>query len=122
MVDRNGVITGNAENDAAEFRGWLVGDFVPPALGLRSTDAVEVKWGVHGVGEQRREWGGNDATTFSVLVRGSIRYEFTDGGSVVLEQPGDYALWAPGVAHRWYVEREETVVCTVRWPSRPHSA
>jgi hypothetical protein len=113
------ILTGNAASDAAGFRGWLIGHFVPETLGLRSTDAVEVKWGVHAVGDERPDWGANDATTFSVLVRGCIRYEFPDGRCVVLAQPGDYAMWAPRVAHRWYVEREETVVCTVRWPSRP---
>ena len=40
------------------------------------------------------------------------------GAELLLEQPGDYALWAPGVAHRWTIEQDDTVVMTVRWPSR----
>jgi hypothetical protein len=116
------LLTGNAAADSSPFRGWLVGHFVPSAFGMRSTDEVEVKWGVHPVGDERREWGANAATTFSVLIRGCIRYEFGDGRAALLENPGDYALWASGVAHRWYVEREETVVLTVRWPSRSAAA
>ena len=111
-------VPGNATLDSAAFRGWLVGNFVPPSLGLRSTAAVEVKWGVHALGDVRHDWGTNEATTLSVLVRGCIRYEFGDGQAAVLENVGDYALWGAGVSHRWYVEREETVVVTVRWPSR----
>ena len=30
----------------------------------------------------------------------------------------DACLWAPGVAHRWEIEEDDTVVLTVRWPSR----
>ncbi|MBV8719865.1 MAG: signal peptidase I [Chloroflexi bacterium] len=111
------LVTGNAAEDTVPFRGWLVGHFVPPEFGLRSTPEVEVKWGVHPVGDSRSGWGSNEATTFSVLVSGSIRYEFSDGQCVRLVRPGDYALWAPGVPHRWFVEREPTVVFTVRWPS-----
>jgi hypothetical protein len=113
------LVTGNAEHDVSAFRGWLIGHFVPPDLGLRATSDVEVKWGTHRLGDARPEWGANDATTLSVLVSGCIRYEFADGSAVALERRGDYALWAPGVAHRWWIEREDTVVFTVRWPSRP---
>lgn len=113
------LVSGNAEQDSSAFRGWLVGHFVPPELGLRSTSEVEVKWGTHRLGDVRADWGANDATTLSVLVRGSIRYEFADGQTTVLDRPGDYALWAAGVAHRWSIDREDTVVFTVRWPSRP---
>jgi hypothetical protein len=117
MPEAHNLLVGNAEVDSAPFRGWLLGHFIPAELGLRSTSDVEVKWGVHPVGDFRPEWGTNEAVTFSVLVSGSIRYEFTDGHNLVLERAGDYAIWAPGVAHRWYVEREPTVILTVRWPS-----
>jgi hypothetical protein len=50
------VVTGNAAQDANPFRGWFVGHFVPAELGPRSTDAVEVKWGVHALGEKRAGW------------------------------------------------------------------
>jgi hypothetical protein len=113
------VVTGNAAREDKALRGWFVGHFMPPECGLRSTRDVEVKWGTHALGEVRPEWGASHvATTMSVLVRGCIRLVFDDGHEALLEQPGDYALWAPGVAHRWTIEQDDTVVMTVRWPSR----
>jgi hypothetical protein len=112
------ILTGNAARDAAPFRGWFVGHFVPAGFGLRSTDAVEVKWGTHALGETRATWAtSGDATSLSLLLRGCIRLLFADGQQAVLSEPGDYALWPPGVAHRWQIERDNTVVLTVRWPS-----
>ena len=113
------VVTGRAAQDAEPFRGWFIGHFVPPELGPRSTDAVEVKWGVHSLGESRAGWAASDAaTSLSVLVRGSIRLFFASGDEALLADPGDYALWPPGVAHRWQIEQEDTIVLTVRWPSQ----
>ena len=112
------IVTGNAAADSADFRGWLIGDFVPRELGLRWTPAVEVKWGVHAYGETRADWGvAAAATSLSVLVRGAIRLIFGDGREALLEKPGDYAVWAAGVAHRWRIEQDDTVVFTVRWPT-----
>ena len=112
------VVVGNAGIDGAAFRGWFVGDFVPAELGLRSTSEVEVKWQRHASGEIRPGWGSNPgATSLSMLVSGCIRLQFEDGSEAVLREPGDYALWARGVAHRWSIEQDDTVVLTVRWPS-----
>jgi len=113
------VVTGNAARDDQAVRGWFVGHFIPPENALRSTHDVEVKWGTHSLGEVRPDWGASDAaTTLSVLVRGCIRLVFKDGQEALLHEPGDYALWAPGVAHRWTIEQDDTIVFTVRWPSR----
>lgn len=111
--------TGNAARDAEAFRGWFIGHFVPPELGLRSTRDIEVKWGTHALGETRAGgWGANDAaTSLSVLISGCIHLFFEDGREARLAQPGDYALWAPGVQHRWEIEQDNTVVLTIRWPS-----
>jgi hypothetical protein len=112
------VITGNAALDAAPFRGWFIGGFIPDEFGLRATPAVEVKWGVHPQGESPPGWGASHgATSLSVLVRGCIHLFFEDGAEALLDEPGDYALWPPGLAHRWDIERDDTVVLTVRWPS-----
>jgi hypothetical protein len=114
------VLLGNAEYDAQPFRGWFVGHFVPPELGLRSTPAVEVKWGTHTRGETRADWGSSStAVSLSLLVSGAIRLFFATGQVALLNTPGDYAVWAPGVAHRWEIEQDDTVVLTVRWPSQP---
>jgi hypothetical protein len=111
-------VVGNAARDAEPFRGWLVGHFAPPDLGLRSTDAVEVKWAIHPLGETRSAWAANtEATTLSILVSGSIRIFFATGQEALLAEQGDYVLWPPGLAHRWQIEQDETVVLTVRWPS-----
>jgi quercetin dioxygenase-like cupin family protein len=56
--------------------------------------------------------------SLSLLVSGCIHLFFATGEEALLERPGDYALWAPGVAHRWEIEADGTVVLTVRWPSR----
>ena len=113
------VVLGNAAVDAAPFRGWFVGHFIPRELApLRSTDAVEVKWGTHARGETRADWGiSGDATSLSMIVCGSIRLFFGTGEEALLWRPGDYALWAAGVAHRWEIEADDTVVLTIRWRS-----
>jgi hypothetical protein len=111
-------VVGNAARDADPFRGWLIGHFVPPQLGPRSTDAIEVKWAIHAIGETRSAWAAStEATSLSILVRGCIRIFFATGQEALLAEQGDYVLWPPGLAHRWQIEQDETVVLTVRWPS-----
>lgn len=108
--------TGNAARESQPFRGWFLGQFVPEQLGLRATDQVEVKWGVHEAGERQAEWSLNrTATTISILLRGRDRISFPDG-DVLLEREGDYVIWGPGVPHRWHA-LAHSVVLTVRWPS-----
>jgi hypothetical protein len=113
-----GVVCGNAAADGDRYRGWLVGHFVEPAGDPRRTGDVSVKWGVHPAGEARTAWAANAvATTLSILVRGRFRIIFPDG-ECLLAREGDYALWAPGTPHHWHAETD-SVVLTVRWPSRP---
>jgi hypothetical protein len=115
------VAFGNAvdEGSRAGRRGWFVGHFLAPGSGPAATDLVEVKWGVHAAGEIKTIEGVNQtATTLSLLVSGRFRLDFpSQGRSVTLVRPGDYAVWSPGVSHRWHV-LEDAVVITVRWPSR----
>lgn len=120
---RNGILhiersheIGNAAAESEPFRGWFVGRFVPDDLGLRATDQLEIKWGVHEAGDRQEEWSLNrTATTISILLRGRDRISFPDR-DVLLEQEGDYAIWGPGVPHRWHALAHSTVL-TVRWPS-----
>ncbi|MFG3303385.1 signal peptidase I [Micromonospora chersina] len=115
MDDR--VYVGNAAVDGATDAGWLLGHFKP--LGdVRHSTEVEVKWGVHPVGETRSQWAtGERRTALLVLISGAFRIELADR-TVVLRAPGDYVVWGRGVDHSWYAERE-SVVLTVRWPSVP---
>ncbi len=109
------LVIGNAQRDGAPYRGWILGHFMPS--GPSQSDAVEVKWGTHAFGETRANWAvSHQATTLSLLVTGSIRLFFEDREEV-LSEPGEYALWGPGVAHRWRIEADDTVILTVRWPS-----
>ena len=77
-----------------------------------------MKWTTHALGETRSAWGAStEATSLSLLVQGSIRLFFASGQEKLLAEPGDYVLWPPGLAHRWQIEQDETIVLTVRWPS-----
>ena len=96
------------------------GHFIRPADDPRHTGAIEVKWGVHPSGDARPTTAtGLDATTVSILVSGTFRILFEDR-EVRLTRPGDYVLFPPGVSHAWVAEAE-SIVLTVRWPSRPAS-
>lgn len=112
----DGWTAGNANDDASDMRGWLVGHFIPPSQGVRSTRDVEVKWANHPVGDQRPEWTNDDRrTTLVLLISGRFRVDVT-GGSKTMSRQGDYVMWGPGVDHSWEA-LEESVVMTVRWPS-----
>jgi quercetin dioxygenase-like cupin family protein len=111
--------TGNAADDSAAYRGWLVGHFIDPQDGeIRQTTDLEVKWGIHPKGHQRPEWvTGEQRSTLIVLVSGRFRVDLS-ATSVTLAKQGDYLAWGPGIDHSWHAE-EESVVITVRWPSIP---
>ena len=111
------VIVGNAGVDGSSRWGWFIGHFIEPSDSPRSTPDVEVKWATHKAGEGRSQWAVNaEATTLSILISGCFRLQFSER-EVVLSQPGDYALWLPGVRHWWLAESDCTVL-TVRWPSK----
>lgn len=111
--------TGNATDDADQHRGWLMGHFITPEFGgVRSTGALEVKWGIHPAGQQRPEWTADDQrTTLLLLIQGRFRLDLT-AGSTTLERQGDYVVWGPGIDHSWQAEQDSTVL-TIRWPSIP---
>lgn len=110
------VYVGSAGADAPANRGWLLGHFMP-AGDVRHSGDVEIKWGVHPVGDQRAAWvTGETRTVLIVLVSGRFRIDFPHR-SVVLREQGDYVVF-DGVDHSWYAE-EESVILGVRWPSVP---
>jgi quercetin dioxygenase-like cupin family protein len=110
--------SGNAAEDGSQRRGWLVGHFIDPAEGVRSSKDVEIKWAAHAAGERRAEWTADDyRTTVLLLIEGEFRMELT-GGSATLTRQGDYVMWGPGIDHSWQAV-SDSVVMTIRWPSSP---
>jgi quercetin dioxygenase-like cupin family protein len=108
--------TGNASEDGADTRGWMVGHFIDPSQGVRSTTDVEIKWANHPKGDKRPEWTSDDQrTTLVMLISGHFHVKSTEGESTFTQQ-GDYAMWGPGVDHTWEAFKD-SVVLTVRWPS-----
>ena len=104
--------------DGQSRRGWTLGHFME---GPRRSSEVEVKWGAHGREESSPGWSHCEtATTLSVLVSGRFELAFRNvpENTVMLNAPGDYVLFGPGVSHRWTAV-EDAVIMTVRWPSLP---
>ncbi|WP_219516150.1 signal peptidase I [Nonomuraea ceibae] len=111
----NGIYVGNADKDAPDDQGWILGHFKPPGDRRHSGD-VEIKWGIHPRGEQRAAWVADEQrTALLILISGRFRMEFRDR-DVVLDEQGDYVVWGRGTDHSWTAE-EDSVVMTVRWPS-----
>jgi hypothetical protein len=117
-----GIKCGNAIADGSPYNGWVVGRFIVDDA-YRQTHDVEVKWGIHAMGEANDGFAADQvARTLSILIRGRLRLTFRRKGTsetVLLEKEGDYALWLPGMEHSWLAEAEPTVVLTIRWPSFP---
>lgn len=109
---------GNANIDGANYKGWFIGHFIDRLDDLRSTGAIEIKWGVHKAGENKSSWSKNiQATTLCVLITGRFRIKLQNR-EFLLSRDGDYVIWSPGIAHTWSAE-EDTVILTIRWPSKP---
>jgi hypothetical protein len=108
---------GNAEVDGDVNRGWLLGHFMHSDNGaVRSTGALEVKWGVHPSGDKRDGWTkGEQRTTMAMLIDGRFRIGLTVG-TALLARRGDYVVWGPGIEHSWEAEEDSTIL-TIRWPS-----
>ena len=111
--------TGNANLDGK--RGWFIGQFVAPELGLRHRQDVEIKWGVHPRGELRPgAWASyKAATSVVILIRGKILIRVRAEGKVEdvqLSTEGDYIILPPIIEHSWEA-LTDCVVLTVRTPS-----
>jgi hypothetical protein len=105
---------GNAAVDGAERRGWVVGPFIEPG-DVRMSNDVEIKWGTHPAGDRRENWFEEETrTTVLLLISGRFRIDLPVGAAL-LGEPGDYAMWGPGMGHSWRAE-EDSVVVTIRWP------
>lgn len=109
---------GNAAVDGRETRGWLLGHFLGSSAGVRTTNDVEIKWGIHPAGEKRTEWTQDDKrTTVLFLIEGHFVVKLSEGDADLVRQ-GDYVMWGPGIDHSWEA-REDSTVITIRWPSVP---
>ena len=110
------IYVGSAAVDAPADRGWLLGHF-KQAGGVRHSDDVEIKWGIHAPGDRRAQWvTGEKRTTVLILISGRFRVELPER-DVLLARQGDYVVFH-GIGHSWHAE-EESVVMAVRWPSVP---
>lgn len=136
-AELEGLEAGNAwalRDPRAPHTNWLVGDHPAiPAESLRflrhlghpagpePAANLAVKWFVHDPADPP-EWGQakppSVGRTLSLLAGpGAFELCFRRGEDeavVVLEEPGDFALWGPGLAHSWRV-LAPSVVLTVRW-------
>ena len=66
--------SGNAAEDGLETRGWILGHFIDPSKGVRSSKDVEIKWFRHPAGDKRPEWTADDQrTTLVLLVAGKLQ-------------------------------------------------
>jgi hypothetical protein len=111
------IIFGNAAIEGANRWGWFMGHFITPNDDPRSTEMLELKWGVHKAGDSRTEWAvNNQATTISILIHGQFRLQFPDK-EIVLSREGDYVIWCAGVPHNWVAESDCTIF-TIRYPSK----
>ena len=109
---------GNAYDERDRHRGWILGYFINPEDPVRTTNDLEVKWGIHPAGQQREAWTqGETRSTLLLLISGRFRIDLSTG-SRVLERQGDYVTWGPGIDHSWQAE-EDSIVVSVRWPSIP---
>ena len=69
-------------------------------------------------GDIRPDWNPDEAaTTLCLLVQGCFKLHFATQ-AVTFRRPGDYAVWGPGIKHRWQAI-EDSIVLTIRWPSTP---
>jgi len=113
---REQIYVGNAETDASESRGWLLGHF-RPADDTRYSNDVEIKWAAHRAGDQRPEWvTGEKRTALILLISGRFLISLPDR-TVLLARQGDYVVFR-GVSHSWQAQ-EDSLVLAVRWPSIP---
>lgn len=130
---------GNAGTVDTDGTGWFIGfsdwcrsggthlRHMPPELGARG---LCVKWFMHPAGNPAGEAKPvSTGRTISLLAGSSeeseFRLEFSptpifDSATTichVLRQPGDFAIWGPGLYHRAF-GRKPACVLTIRWEPR----
>jgi len=136
-VGLEGVEVGNAwalRSPDEPHTNWILGDHPGiPADSLRFlrhgrhpgggqvVENLAMKWFLHDPGDPIA-WGEakpiSSGHTLSLLAgTGAFELCFSRGGAelrLLLEAPGDFALWGPGLGHSWRA-RKPSVVMTLRW-------
>ena len=136
-VELEGLEIGNAwalRSPDAPHTNWVVGDH--PAIpsdslrflrhwghadGPQGVEDLALKWFAHSPADPP-EWGQgkpiSTGRTLSLLAgEGAFELCFRRGEEacwVLMEEPGDFALWGPGLQHSWQVLKPSLVV-TLRW-------
>jgi hypothetical protein len=108
-----GLEIGNAWDGRSTQRpetNWIVGQVASLPIG-------SLRFLNHSTSEQGR--------TLSILVDGgAFEYCFAGGGAsvtLVLDRPGDFVIWGPGLEHAWQPLQRSTIL-TVRWQPLPSTA
>jgi hypothetical protein len=112
-----GVSYGNGLLDGQQHAGWFVGHFVDEGK-PQHTEDIEIKFTFNPTGKKNDGFVANRMSrSMAVLISGKHLLDFGNT-SILLERPGDYAIWSAGVGHSWTSIMDSTVL-TVRWPSIP---
>lgn len=127
-----GVNTGNtgANGDELAKSGWVVGhsaylraDSLLMMPQNATADGVCVKWFQHAAGDPNGTGKPlSTGRTISFLANEGGRFQLRfwlsaavdDKLTVILTEPGDFAVSGPGINHEWEALRDSTIV-TVRW-------
>lgn len=113
------VCWGNAQQDSAVNRGWLIAD---KQEGLLYAARAQVKYGVHEAGERRtREQATADGERESIMftIKGRVKFGFLPSAAHPHEHeveigPGGFIRWSTDVLHYWEI-LEDGLFITFRW-------
>jgi hypothetical protein len=112
-----GVSYGNGLLDGKHHAGWFIGHFVDEST-PQHTEDIELKYTFNPTGSQNEGFVANRMSrSLAILISGKHLLDFGNT-SILLERPGDYAIWSAGVGHTW-TSMEDSTLLTVRWPSIP---
>jgi len=114
---------GNLDSfQSPESRGWFLGQFIDPSSPFHS-DAFEVKWSTHPLGDTKPRPEGGPTKTITFLVDGEFKVTFPESNETyTLSKPGDYVYFGEDILHTWESLKEGTRMLTIRWPSIPPPA
>jgi hypothetical protein len=139
-AELEGVELGNAwtlRSPETPHTNWVVGDHGGIAIeslrflrhgshpeGPQPVEDVALKWFAHHP-DDPPEWGetkplSTGCTLTRLAGEGAFELCLSRGGEalrVLLEEPGDFVIWGPGLSHSWQVRRPSLMV-TLRWRTR----